>query len=38
MPRMFEDLVVSKMKTKIQEKTTKYQIGGMKDQQVICFQ
>ena len=30
MPRIFEDLVVSNVKTKIQEKTTKYQIGGMK--------
>ena len=30
MPRLFEDLVVSKMKVKIQNKATKYQIGGMK--------
>ena len=29
-PRLFEDLVVSKMKSKIQQKTTKFQIGGMK--------
>ena len=27
---MFEDLVVSKMKVKVLEKATKYQIGGMK--------
>lgn len=30
MPRLFEDLVVDKMKPKVQEKTTKFQIGGMK--------
>ena len=30
MPRLFEDLVVSKMKDRVQKKTTKYQIGGMK--------
>ena len=30
MPRLFEDLVVTKMKSKVQEKTTKFQIGGMK--------
>ena len=30
MPRFFEDLVVSKMKNKVNKKTTKYQIGGMK--------
>ena len=30
MPRLFEDIVVSKMKPKVQNKTTKYQIGGMK--------
>ena len=29
-PCLFEDLVVSKMKSKIQQKTTKFQIGGMK--------
>lgn len=27
---LFEDLVVEKMKPKVQEKTTKFQIGGMK--------
>ena len=30
MPRLFEDIVVSKMKSKIQDKVTKYQIWGMK--------
>ena len=30
LPRLFEDLVVSKMKVKVLKKTTKYQIGGMK--------
>ena len=30
MPRLFEDLVVNKMKPKVQNYTTKYQIGGMK--------
>ena len=30
MPRLFEDLVVSKMKHKVLNKTTKFQIGGMK--------
>ena len=30
MPRLFEDLVVAKMKSKVQIKTTKFQIGGMK--------
>jgi hypothetical protein len=31
MPRLFEDIVVLKMKARIQrEKNTKYQIGGMK--------
>ena len=29
-PRLFEDLVVSKMKVKVLKKATKYQIGGMK--------
>jgi hypothetical protein len=30
MPRLFEDLLVDKMNPKVQEKTTKFQIGGMK--------